>query len=142
MFLKMWKFCLLSQLGHQHKISTGIMKSESVSRSVVSNSLGSRGLWPTRLLCPWNFPGKHTGVSSHSLLQEIFPTQGSNPGRLHCKQILYYLSHQGRHWPVEHTAITDPNLSCLVQPKCSSASVTIHSKHCFTAHFAFPNLYC
>ena len=37
-------------------------------------------------------------MSSHSLLQEIFPTQGSNPGLLHCGQILYYLSHQGRHW--------------------------------------------
>ena len=34
-------------------------------------------------------------VSSHSLLQGIFPTQGSNPGLLHCRQILYHLSHQG-----------------------------------------------
>ena len=40
--------------------------------------------------------GKNTGVSSHSLLQGIFPTQGSNPGILYCRQILYYLSHQGR----------------------------------------------
>ena len=35
------------------------------------------------------------GVHSHSLLQGIFPTQGSNPGLLHCRQILYRLSHQG-----------------------------------------------
>ena len=34
------------------------------------------GLWPARLLCPWNSPGKNTGVGSHSLLQGIFPTQG------------------------------------------------------------------
>ena len=33
--------------------------------------------------------------SSHSLLQRIFPIQGSNPGLLHCRQILYHLSHQG-----------------------------------------------
>ena len=32
-----------------------------------------------RLLCPWNFPGKNTGVGCHALLQGIFPTQGSNP---------------------------------------------------------------
>ena len=50
---------------------------------------------PARLLCPWNSPGKNTRVGSHSLLQGIFQTQGSNPGLLHCKQILYCLSHQG-----------------------------------------------
>ena len=38
---------------------------------------------------------KNTGVGCHSLLQGIFLTQGSNPGLLHCKQILYHLSHQG-----------------------------------------------
>ena len=40
-------------------------------------------------------PGKNTGVSCHALLQGIFPTQGSNPGLPHCRQILYRLSHQG-----------------------------------------------
>ena len=40
-------------------------------------------------------PGKNTGVGSHTLLQGIFPTQGLNPGLLHCRQILYHLSHQG-----------------------------------------------
>ena len=40
-------------------------------------------------------PGKNTGVGCHALLQGIFPTQGSNPGLLHCRQILYCLSHQG-----------------------------------------------
>ena len=38
---------------------------------------------------------KDTGVGSHSLLQRIFPTQGSKPGLPHCKQILYQLSYQG-----------------------------------------------
>ena len=42
-------------------------------------------LQPTRLLCPWDFPGKNTGVGCHLLLQEIFPTQGSNPHLLHCR---------------------------------------------------------
>ena len=40
-------------------------------------------------------PGKSTRVGCHFLLQGIFPTQGSNPGLLHCRQVLYHLSHQG-----------------------------------------------
>ena len=44
---------------------------------------------------PWNYPCQNTGVGSPSLLQGIFPTQGSNPGLLNCRQILYHLSHQG-----------------------------------------------
>ena len=47
------------------------------------------------LYSPWNSPGQNTGVDSHPLLQGIFPTQGSNPGLLHCRQILYQLSDRG-----------------------------------------------
>ena len=50
---------------------------------------------PLGFLCPWNSPGKNTGVGCHSLLQGIFPTQGLNLGLLHCRQILYHLSHLG-----------------------------------------------
>ena len=50
--------------------------------------LRPHGLEPTRLLCPWNSPGKKLGCS-HSLLQGIFPAQESNLGLLHCKQTLY-----------------------------------------------------
>ena len=42
-------------------------------------SLRPHGLQPTRLLCPWNSPGKNTGVGCHAHLHGIFPTQGSNP---------------------------------------------------------------
>ena len=42
-----------------------------------------------------NSPGKNTRVGCHALLEEIFPTQGLNPGLLHCSWILYCLSHQG-----------------------------------------------
>ena len=42
-----------------------------------------------------NFPGQNTGVGGLSLLQGIFPTQGSNPGLPHCRWILYEQSHQG-----------------------------------------------
>ena len=44
---------------------------------------------------PWDSPGQNTGVGSLSLLHGIFPTQGSNPGLPHCRQILYHLSHKG-----------------------------------------------
>ena len=43
---------------------------------------------PARLLCPWDSPGKNTGVGGHSLLQVIFLTQGSNPHLVHCRQTL------------------------------------------------------
>ena len=70
-------------------------KLESVSRSVVPESLWPHGLQPSRLLCPWDFPGKDTGVGCHFFLQGIFPIQGSNLGLLHCRQILYQLSYKG-----------------------------------------------
>ena len=60
--------------------------------SVVSNFLQSHRLEPDRLLCPWDSPGKNTGGDCHSLLQRIFLTQGSNPGLLRCRQILYCFS--------------------------------------------------
>ena len=62
---------------------------ESESHSVVSDSLRPHGLYS-----PQNSPGQNTGVSGLCLLQEIFPTQGLNPGLPHCRQTLYHLSHQ------------------------------------------------
>ena len=66
----------------------------SESCPAVSNSL-----WPHGLYSPWSSPGQNTGVGSLSLLQGIFPTQGSNPGLPHCRQILHLLSHKGSPWP-------------------------------------------
>ena len=65
------------------------MLGESESHSVMSNSLPPHGLYS-----PWNSPGQNTGVGSLSLHQGIFPTQGSNPGLLHSRRILYQLSHK------------------------------------------------
>ena len=55
-----------------------------------TNSLGPRGLFSS-----WNSLGQNTGVGSLSLLQGIFPTQGSNPGLPQCRWILHQLSHKG-----------------------------------------------
>ena len=60
-------------------------------------TLQPHGLWSTRLLCPWDSPGKNTGDGCHALLLGIFPTQEMNLGLLHCRQILYCLSHQEVH---------------------------------------------
>ena len=58
--------------------------------------------------CPWNSPGQNTGVGSLSRLQRIFPTQGLNPGLLHCRWILYQLSHKGSprilEWVLSHVS--------------------------------------
>ena len=53
----------------------------------------SISLWPHGLYSSWNSPGQNTAVGSLSLLQGIFPTQGSHPDLSHCKWILYQLSH-------------------------------------------------
>ena len=64
-------------------------------------------------------PGQNNGVGSHSLLQGIVPSQGSNPGLPHCGQIVYHLSHQGSPRHPYHQ---------LPAP-CSSCLPTLHS-HC------------
>ena len=61
----------------------------------MSNSLGPHGLKSAKLLCPWDSPGKNTEAGCHALLLGLFPIQGWNWGLLHCRQILYHLSHQG-----------------------------------------------
>ena len=55
-----------------------ILYRKVLSPSVMSDSLQPHGLQPARLLCPWDSPGKNTGVGCRALLQGIFLTQGSN----------------------------------------------------------------
>ena len=62
-----------------------------ISNHINEHRNRSHGLYPARLFCPSNSPGKNTGVGRHSLLQGIFQTQGSNLGLLHCRWILYHL---------------------------------------------------
>ena len=63
--------------------------------SVISDLLQPHGLQPTRLLCPWDFSGKNTGVGCHFSLQGIFLTQGSNPCLLYWQANSLPLSHLG-----------------------------------------------
>ena len=66
------------------------LKSLCERHSVMSDSLPPQGLYS-----PWNSPDQNTGVGSLSLLQGTFPTQESNQGLPHCRQILYQLSYKG-----------------------------------------------
>ena len=85
-------------------------------------------LWPHGLHSPWNSPGQNTGVSSLSLLQGIFPTQGSSPDLPHCRQIFHQLSHKrnprilewiaylfskGSSWPRNQTGVSCIAGGCL-----------------------------
>ena len=92
LLFRFYIYHFLLSLSGSTKVSTEVKR----SHSVMSNSLRPHGLQPTRLLRPWDFPGKSTGMGCHFLLQGIFPTQGSNPSLPHCRQMLYSLSHQGR----------------------------------------------
>ena len=65
-------------------------------------------LWTHGLYSPRDSAGQNTGVGSRSLLQGIFPTQGSNPGLPHCRQILYQLSHKGSPRILEWVACPAP----------------------------------
>ena len=65
------------------------LQSESVSHSVMSDSLQPHGLQPARLLCPWDSPSQKTGMPCHFLPQGLFPTQGVNSHLwhlLHCQK--------------------------------------------------------
>ena len=60
--------------------STGLVRVHVrvLTHSIVSDPLGPHRLQPARLVCPWDFPGKNTGLGCHVLLKAIFLTQGSN----------------------------------------------------------------
>ena len=78
--LYFYYYCISSTSNHSALEPRGWDKSETDSDSVVSDLFAT---WqPTRLLCPWNSPGKKTGVGCHSLLQGISLTQESNPDLL------------------------------------------------------------
>ena len=93
---------LLSANLEDTAVATGLEKvnphpnpQEKLVAQVMSNSLRYHGQQHAPLLCPWNFPGKSTGVGCHFFLCGISPTRGLNRGLLHCRRILYKLTHQG-----------------------------------------------
>ena len=81
-------------------------------------------------------PGKNTAVGCHFLLQGIFPSQESNPGLLHCRRILYSLSHQGSPMYIlqdpEHMLIPPGSFTWWLSPRVvySCLPLCFHSILC------------
>ena len=122
-----------------------------LSRSVMSDSLQSHGLCsPPGSSVHGNSSGKNTGVGCHALLQGIFPNQGSNPGLLHCRQILYHLSHQRSPWLCQAFILPFPLLillplyvfrnSILIYLIISYSSFS--SVPILSAHYVIKNIVC
>ena len=107
--------CCSSSLKHQRTVSMHISWVFQVLKWSGSHSVTSDSLRPQGLHSPWNSPGQNTGVSSHSILQGIVLTQGSNPGLPHCRRILYQLSHKGSPRILEWVAC--PFSSLFSQPR-------------------------
>ena len=79
-----------------------------IACSIMADPLRPQALWPTRLLCAWDFLGKNTGVGCHFLLQGIFPTQKWNLYLLcllHCQTDALSLNHLGSHLGRHYTPI-------------------------------------
>ena len=87
----------------------------------------------TRLLCPWDFLGKNTGVYCHFLLQGFFPTKGSNPCLLHWQADSLSLSHQGSHC-THGSLYMSMLLSQLIPPSPSLPVSMSPSVHCSTIY--------
>ena len=104
-----------------------------LSCSVLSDSSQPHGLEPSRLLCPWDFPGKNTGVGCHFLLQGIFLTQGLNWVSYIGKQILYHCAI----WEAHIQAYLGDTAG-LVPDHCNKAIISVKQ---VTWIFWFPSTY-
>ena len=110
--------------------------SESESCSAMSNCLLPHGVYS-----PWNSPGQNTGMgTSRSLLQGIFPTQGSNPGLPHCRWILYQLSQKGSPCFSSHFASPFASLLLLLLLLSCFSRVQLCATPQMAAHQAPPSL--
>ena len=113
-----------------------------LSHSVMSNSLQPHGLYPAKLLCPWESPGKNTRVGCHALVQGIFPTHGLNSGLWHRRRILYQGRMEGNSgMKVPELAFTIPkinfSLTILSLQLLPHISVPTNRKHSLFSIFLY-----
>ena len=93
--MKKWScFLIYKKLKITRQIILKHIETDNFSRLQLDESESGSALSDS-LRPPWNSPGQDTGVGSLSLLQGIFPTQGSNPGLLNCRWVLYQLNQEG-----------------------------------------------
>ena len=102
---RLWACSVNVQLKSITSWRVGIRKAKIVKSEVAQSCPTLCDPMDTRLLRPWDFLSKNTGVGCHFLLQGVFLTQGSNPGLPHCRQTLYRLSHQGSERTCVHLLI-------------------------------------
>ena len=110
------------------RLILAISASPSHVCSVLSDSLRPHGPQPAKLLCPWDFPGKNTGMGCRFILQGIFLTQGSNPS------LLSLLHWQAYTLPLSH--LGSPSI-LLNTTSCLLFAPSINS----SPHFTHVNLY-
>ena len=101
-FLYILLLIVVIEIFNHHNLS--ILHFTSICCCLIAKScpclLRIHELLPARLLCPWNFPGKNTGVGCHFLLQGVFPTQGLNPCLVH--------------WQADSLPLSSPASFCLM----------------------------
>ena len=123
-FIFLMKTSALSKLGPE-ACCTSTLEVLACSVAQLCRTLQPHGQLPSRLHCPWDFPGKNTGVGCHALLHGIFPDQGSH---LHWQADSLPLSHQG-------------SLRCwqnIQIPHMSKASPCLPSSHPHRPHTLIP----
>ena len=91
--------------------------------SVVSDSLQPHGHEPTRLLCPWDSPGKNTGMGCHVLLQGILPDLGMNP------HLLFLSVLAGRFFTTSATWEAPQENTWPISKQVSPDSYSLHTGH-------------
>ena len=103
----LWPYSCMEHRGKKKK-KKSIHASESESCSVMATSLTTPWTVAPQVFCPWDSPGKNIGSVAIPFSRGIFPNQVWNPDLLHCRQILYCLSHQGS---PKHARITSKSLT-------------------------------
>ena len=105
----------------------------------MSDSVRPRGLWPARLLSPWDSPDKNTGMACHCLLQGIFPMQGSNSGiwcfhsHLFCWQHPAYIAFMFTHYSWTMRLVLEQNCYnfIILNNKIARIYLTLYSVSLF-----------
>ena len=120
-------FCKCKIPDFKSSLKVDVLCCAALNRSVMSDSLQPLGLQPARFLCPWDFPGKNTGVGMK--IQGIFLIQQLNQGLLCCSWILYQLSYQIRSDQISRSVVSDslrPHESQNARPPCPSPTPGVH----------------
>ena len=110
-----------------------MIATQDAAAAVVSSSLRLHGLWPPGSSCPWDFPGKNTGMGCHFLVQGIVLTQGPNLRLRLGWQVLY-------HWAtwealLHRCCITDREIQSVIPSVCLLLNEDTYSSLCIGLNY-------